>query len=160
LPPFDRLMLSRPSHTVSIFTRYVMFAIVAGLMNLLTQALVFRVSPIEPLALSILAGTAVGFAVKYVLDKHWIFFDETIALRHEVNKVFLYGLFSAATTLVFWGFELSFLAIGKTEFAKYLGAVIGLAVGNFAKYFLDREFTFNQKTRNQKARNQKARSWK
>ncbi len=140
-------MLAHPTHAVSLFTRYVVFAIIAGLVNLLTQALVFRFMPIEPLALSILAGTAAGFAVKYWLDKHWIFFDETVALRHEINKVFLYGLFSAATTLVFWGFELAFLAVWKTEFAKYLGAVIGLAVGNFAKYFLDREFTFNQKAR-------------
>lgn len=48
-------------------------------------------------------------------------------------------------TLVFWGFEIAFLAIGGTDFAKYLGAVVGLAIGNSAKYFLDRSFTFNQK---------------
>ncbi len=144
------LEIARPSHALALVTRYVLFAIIAGVMNLLTQALVFRFSPIQPLATSILAGTAIGFGVKYLLDKHWIFFDDTGALQHEINKVFLYGLFSAAMTLVFWGFELTFLAIGQTGFAKYLGAVIGLAVGNFAKYFLDRNFTFNQK----------ARSWK
>jgi putative flippase GtrA len=134
----------------SLLLRYVLFAIFAGIMNLLTQGVVFSVAPVRPLAASILAGTAAGFVVKYLLDKHWIFFDDNGNARQEIYKIVLYGSFSVAMTLVFWGFEIAFLAIGGTDFAKYLGAVIGLAIGNFAKYFLDRSFTFNQK----------ARSWK
>ena len=45
-------------------------------------------------------------------------------------------------TLLFWSFEIAFWKIGGTELAKYLGAAIGLAIGNFAKYLLDRSFTF------------------
>jgi hypothetical protein len=47
-----------------------------------------------------------------------------------------------AMTLVFWAFEIAFLAIGG--FAKYTGAVVGLSIGNFAKCLLDRTFTFNR----------------
>jgi putative flippase GtrA len=122
-----------------------LFAIIAGVMNLLTQGVVFSLAPVRPLAASILAGTAAGFVVKYLLDKHWIFFDGYGDGRQESYKVFLYASFSAAMTLVFWGFEIAFLAIGGTNFAKYFGAVVGLAIGNFAKYFLDRSFIFKQK---------------
>lgn len=144
-------MRRSPSSAASVKERssllicYVLFAIIAGVMNLLTQGVVFSLAPMRPLAASILAGTAAGFVVKYLLDKHWIFFDGYGDGRQEIYKVFLYASFSVAMTLVFWGFEIAFLAIGGTDFAKYLGAVVGLAIGNFAKYFLDRSFTFKQK---------------
>lgn len=128
-----------------IFARYALFCVIAGVMNILTQAAVFRFVPFQPLAVSILAGTALGFIVKYILDKHWIFFDDYGDVRREVGKLFLYGAFSVAMTLVFWAFELAFLAIGGTQFSKYLGAVVGLTIGNSAKYLLDYHFTFAQK---------------
>lgn len=127
--------------------RYVLFAIAAGATNLLTQAVVFRLAPIEPLAASILAGTVIGFIVKYVLDKRWIFFDDYNGVRQEVSKVVLYGLFSVVMTLLFWAFEIVFLMIGGTETAKYSGAAIGLAIGYVLKYLLDKKITFNQKAR-------------
>ncbi|ACB94671.1 GtrA family protein [Beijerinckia indica] len=144
----DRSTLRVPwqgSQSAGIFVRYVLFAIIAGIMNLGTQALVFRYAPVEALMLSILAGTGVGFVVKYFLDKHWIFFDDYDGAAQEARKIFLYASFSVAMTLVFWGFELLFLVIGKTETAKYTGAVVGLAFGNFAKYVLDRTYTFKTK---------------
>ena len=144
------LTLSAREHSFAILVRYVSFAIIAGAMNLMTQAIVFGLAPVQPLAASILAGTAVGFMVKYILDKRWIFFDDYDGAAQEVRKIFLYGSFSVAMTLVFWGFEIAFFEIGGTQTAKYTGAVIGLSIGNFAKYLLDRGITFNQK----------ARSWK
>ncbi len=139
--------------------RYILFAVVAGTMNLSAQAVVFAVSPIQPLALSILTGTGVGFAAKYLLDKHWIFFDGYHGPGREARKIFLYGAFSVAMTLVFWAFEIGFLAAWGTNFAKYAGAVIGLAIGNFLKYRLDRAFTFNQGAFKRSAPDWKARSW-
>ncbi len=129
---------------LAIMVRYVLFALVAGAMNLLTQAFVFQISPVQPLAVSILAGTAIGFIVKYGLDKHWIFFDDYRGMRHEAGKVVLYGVFSVAMTVVFWGFEIAFLMIGGTDTAKYSGGAIGLAIGYYLKYRLDRRFTFKQ----------------
>lgn len=128
----------------AILARYALFCVIAGVMNILTQAAVFRLVSFQPLAVSILAGTAVGFIVKYFLDKHWIFFDDYGDVRREVGKVVLYGAFSVAMTLVFWATELAFFAVGGTQFFKYLGAVVGLTIGNFAKYFLDYHFTFAQ----------------
>ncbi|MEJ0093004.1 MAG: GtrA family protein [Methylocella sp.] len=143
-----------------IFVRYVLFAILAGLMNLLTQAIVFHMAPAPiivggldrlglrinsfdfVLAISILAGTGVGFIIKYVLDKRWIFFDDYDNPADEARKICLYGFFSVGMTFIFWGSEIAFLAIFGTSAAKYIGAVIGLVIGNFAKYLLDRAYTF------------------
>ena len=125
-----------------MFVRYVLFALVSMGANLATQELVFRLAPVAALALSILAGTAAGFAVKYVLDKNWIFYDDYTTRRDEVRKVTLYGLFSVVTTLIFWGFEVTFWVIWRTDAAKYTGAVIGLAIGYCIKYALDQRFTF------------------
>jgi putative flippase GtrA len=162
-PPSGR---PRPA---AIAARYLLFAVIAGAMNLGVQAVAFALLPVQPLALSILAGTGVGFAVKYLLDKRWIFFDGYHGPAREARKIFLYGSFSVAMTLIFWAFEVGFLAIFGTNTAKYVGAIIGLAIGNFLKYLLDRTFTFGQNpgavsegagsAPGETARTQKARSW-
>ncbi len=126
--------------------RYVAFAAVATVANLATQELVLRVAPVASLALAILGGTVVGFAVKYVLDKRWIFDDGYSGARDEARKLSLYGLFSVFTTLIFWGFEVAFWAVFETKAAKYTGAVIGLAIGYALKYMLDRSYTFRERT--------------
>jgi putative flippase GtrA len=134
--------LSAALLSLSLPHRYFLFAVTAGSANLLTQAIVFRISTIEPLPISILIGTIVGFFLKYILDKNWIFFDGYIGARRELQKVLLYGAFSVLMTLLFWGFEIAFWKVGGSELAKYLGAAVGLAIGNVAKYLLDRSFTF------------------
>ncbi len=131
---------------MTIFVRYVLFAAVATLANLLAQELVVRFSPIAPLTASILAGTVVGFVVKYILDKRWIFYDAYTGRRDEARKVTLYALFSVVTTLVFWGFEVAFWMIWKTDFAKYSGAVLGLAIGYAAKFVLDQTYVFRERS--------------
>jgi putative flippase GtrA len=129
----------------AMFSRYVLFAVVATLANLATQELVIRVAPVAPLTLSILAGTAAGFVLKYVLDKKWVFDDRYRGHREELQMVTLYGVFSVLTTLVFWGFEIAFWTIWRTDFAKYSGAVLGLAIGYAAKFALDRTFVFKER---------------
>jgi putative flippase GtrA len=131
---------------VTILVRYVLFAVAATLVNLAAQELVVRIAPIAPLTASILAGTAAGFAVKYILDKRWIFYDAYTTHRDEARKVTLYALFSVVTTLVFWGFEVSFWTIWRTDIAKYTGAVLGLAIGYAAKFALDQSFVFRERS--------------
>jgi hypothetical protein len=127
----------------TIFVRYVAFAIIAGLANLVTQEAVVRALPQSaPIMTSVLSGTAVGFGVKYLLDKYFIFLDGYEGHAAELRKVGLYGLFSIGTTLLFWAFELSFWSIWATAEAKYIGAVLGLALGNWLKYLLDRTWVF------------------
>jgi putative flippase GtrA len=128
------------SSTMSTFLLYVVFAGVATVANLAAQELFLRVS--GSLAVAILAGTVAGFATKYVLDKKWVFSDRYTTHRQELRKVTLYGAFSVATTLVFWLFEVAFWMAWRTDFAKYTGAVLGLAVGYAIKFVLDRTFVF------------------
>lgn len=128
-----------------MFVRYVVFAVIATLANLLTQEIVIRVTPVAPLTLSILAGTAAGFALKYILDKRFVFEDGFDGHAREAQKVALYGAFSVVTTLIFWGFEVGFWTVWGTDAAKYTGAVIGLAIGYAAKFALDRTFVFRER---------------
>ena len=128
-----------------MFARYVIFAVLATLANLAAQEVVMRLAPVAPLALSILAGTVAGFVLKYVLDKKWVFDDRYGGHREELQKVTLYGAFSVLTTLIFWGFEVAFWTIWRTDLAKYTGAVLGLAIGYAAKFALDRAFVFKER---------------
>ncbi|MFL5162072.1 MAG: GtrA family protein [Microvirga sp.] len=128
-----------------MFIRYVVFAGIATLANLATQEAMVRVAPLSPLALSIVMGTATGFILKYLLDKKWVFDDGYSGHRRELQKITLYGVFSVFTTLVFWSFEVAFWVIWRTDFAKYTGAVIGLAIGYAAKFVLDRAFVFKER---------------
>jgi putative flippase GtrA len=131
---------------MAILVRYLGFAVLSTAANLLTQEAVFRLSPIAPLAVSILAGTGVGFAMKYVLDKVWVFSDAFESRSDELRKITLYGLFSIFTTLIFWAFELASYAIWRTDFAKYSGAVVGLGIGYVLKFMLDRAFVFQERS--------------
>lgn len=125
---------------------YVLFAGLSMMANLLTQEAVFRTAPVAALPLAILAGTAAGFVVKYLLDKKWVFSDRYTTHGEELRKVTLYGVFSGFTTLIFWAFEVTFWAVWGTDFAKYAGAVLGLAIGYAVKYRLDRTFVFRERT--------------
>jgi putative flippase GtrA len=135
----------RRDRTAAMFIRYVLFAVLATLANLLTQEATLRLAPVAPLTLSILMGTAAGFMLKYLLDKRWVFDDAYGSHKQELRKITLYGAFSILTTLVFWGFEIAFWTIWQTDFAKYGGAVLGLAVGYVAKFMLDRSFVFKER---------------
>lgn len=128
-----------------IAARYAVFAAVATAANLGAQEAAMRAyAGFGRITASILVGTAVGFAVKYVLDKRYIFFDRTVSPAHEVRKIALYGMTAVATTAVFWSFELGCWAMWQTAIARYSGAAIGLAMGYAAKYRLDRRFVFLQ----------------
>jgi len=128
-----------------MFVRYVLFAILATLVNLGTQEMTIRIAPVAPLTSSIIMGTAAGFFLKYVLDKKWVFDDDYGGHRQEFQKIALYGAFSILTTLVFWGFEVAFWMVWQTDLAKYTGAVLGLAIGYAAKFILDRTYVFRER---------------
>jgi putative flippase GtrA len=136
-------MLSAPS----LILRYSLFAALAMLANFISQAFLLRlVGPWHGIGISLLGGTLVGFFVKYVLDKRFIFFDGFHSARHETMKLGLYGVTAVLTTLVFWSLELGAWVIWHTAFAKYLGGVIGLCIGYLAKYMLDRRYVFSGAT--------------
>lgn len=128
-----------------VFARYVAFAVIAGILNLSTQAVTEWLLPETALIIAVLAGTAVGFGTKYILDKIWIFADPVRERRDELRKVTLYGLSGVATTLFFWCVEFSAWHLFQTTEAKYLGGALGLAGGNWLKYRLDKKFAFGSR---------------
>lgn len=131
-----------------IALRYAAFAVIATLANLGAQRVVLAMLDAKgELAAAILVGTAVGLVVKYVLDKRWIFFDASTGIAAHGKRFTLYTAMGVITTLIFWGFETGFWFIWRTDLMREAGAVIGLAIGYFVKYELDRRFVFPQQER-------------
>ena len=122
---------------------YTIFAIIATIANIGMQDIVVRnYSGTFKITASILAGTAVGLVIKYLLDKRYIFCFHTRDRNHDIQTFFLYALMGLVLTTIFWGFEFGFQYIFQSKEARYLGAVIGLAIGYVAKYHLDKRYVF------------------
>lgn len=94
--------------------------------------------------LSVLVGTAVGIPVKYILEKKYVFDFKTDNLGHDTRLFILYGFMGVFTTAVFWGIEFSFHHLFDTDVMRYLGGAIGLTIGSYIKYHLDKRFVFKQ----------------
>lgn len=126
-----------------IVVLYGLFAAIATAVNIGCQALVILVYR-GPYAvpLSILAGTAAGLPVKYVLEKRHIFSFESDNLTHDGKMFALYSFMGVFTTALFWGIEYAFHHLFGTDAMRYLGGVIGLALGYAIKYHLDKRFVF------------------
>ena len=123
--------------------RYAGFAAVATLANLATQRGVLWLDGSDRgLVLAILAGTAVGLLIKYLLDKRWIFNDPSSGFRTHGRKFTRYAILGVVTTLIFWGMETGFWIVWQTELMREIGAVLGLGIGYITKYNLDRRYVF------------------
>ncbi|PCJ24027.1 MAG: hypothetical protein COA96_10475 [SAR86 cluster bacterium] len=125
--------------------RYMFFAAFATLANLMTQetsSFVYAGSYSLYVAMSI--GTLTGLLTKYWLDKKYIFDFKTDSAAQDIKVFRAYALTGIATTLLFWGFELSFDMLFGGRIARYLGAVIGLSIGYGLKYRLDKRYVFSQ----------------
>ena len=123
---------------------YALFAVAATAVNIASQALWLRFAPrpLDTVAASIMAGTLAGLAVKYALDKRYIFCFKPEHAAHDSRLFMLYSLMGILTTLVFWGAEWLFEILFRDDFMRYLGGVIGLGIGYAAKYHLDKKFVF------------------
>jgi putative flippase GtrA len=122
---------------------YTFLALIATVANLGTQDLVIRVySGKFDVLLSVVIGTGVGLVFKYILDKRYIFRFRPRNAVHDGQTFALYLLMGLATTFIFWGFEFGFHHLYETKEMRYLGGVIGLAIGYLTKYQLDKRFVF------------------
>jgi len=65
-------------------------------------------------------------------------------LAHDTRLFILYGFMGVFTTLIFWGVEWAFQVLFQTDAMRYVGGAIGLTVGSFIKYHLDKRFVFKQ----------------
>lgn len=124
----------------TLVLRYTLFAVLATLANLGAQRLVLLLGEGALMfAIALLFGTGVGLVVKYILDKRWIFFDQS---SDHAKKFTLYAAMGIMTTVIFWGTETAFWLIWQSHSMRELGAVLGLMVGYMVKYQLDRRFVF------------------
>jgi putative flippase GtrA len=129
----------------TLVIRYVAFAAVAVLVNLAVQRLVLAGGDTAVwFTLALGAGTLAGLIVKYILDKRWIFHDETRGAVARGRQFGLYSLMGVATTVIFWVTETAFYLVWGTDLARELGALIGLSIGYVTKYQLDRRFVFEE----------------
>ncbi len=127
----------------TLILRYSSFAVLATLVNLATQRLILaRDQDTLHFAAAVGAGTIAGLVVKYVLDKRWIFDDQTAGLASESRKFTLYTTMGLVTTAIFWGTETAFWMIWRTDLMREAGALLGLACGYVVKFQLDRRFVF------------------
>ena len=129
----------------TLLIRYSAFAVIATVANLGAQRVVLMAGD-GPLhfALAVLAGTALGLVVKYVLDKNWIFADTETGMKAHSRKFSLYTAMGLVTTAIFWGAETLAWTLTQSHAAREWGAVLGLAVGYVVKYQLDRRFVFTR----------------
>ena len=126
-----------------IVVKYIIFAVISTLFNLLFQYFSFGLyNGFGSLYVAMFLGTLAGLIVKYVLDKKFIFYHEVKDKKDDAKKFALYSLMGVFTTIIFWGTEIAFDYFSQDPNAKYLGAVIGLSIGYVIKYFLDKKFVF------------------
>jgi len=122
---------------------YTIIALIATAANLGAQELTVRVwHGAFRIALSVFIGTGAGLVVKYVLDKIFIFRFRAVSTLHDLQTFILYSGMGVVTTLLFWGFEFGFNATFQDKDMRYVGALIGLGLGYWAKYHLDKRFVF------------------
>ncbi len=123
--------------------RYILFAIISTIVNLLFQYLSFFVySGFLAIYVAMFNGTLAGLVLKYILDKKYIFYHKPKSKKDDGKKFLLYSLMGLFTTFIFWGFEIWFDWLIGGEGGKYIGAVVGLGIGYVVKYNLDKKFVF------------------
>ncbi len=126
---------------------YALLALIATATNIGAQEIAVRAyhGPFD-VALSVLVGTGVGLVVKYMLDKAFIFGFRARDALHDVHTFGLYLVMGVITTAVFWAFEFGFNHLFHTKEMRYLGGLIGLGIGYWAKYHLDKRYVFRNRT--------------
>jgi putative flippase GtrA len=133
------------SYCMKISIAYTLFAVIATGLNIGVQDIAIRLydGP-NHLIFSVGAGTLAGLLLKYALDKRYIFRFQAKNASHNGRTFLLYALMGLLTTIIFWGFEFGFNYLFQTKALRYLGGIIGLAIGYLSKYHLDKQFVFRQ----------------
>ena len=91
---------------------------------------------------SIVIGTLSGLPLRYVLEKKFIFQYNSQNIQHDGKLFVLYSFMGVFTTLIFWLTEYAFHLIFLTDGMRYVGAILGLSLGYYVKYQLDKRFVF------------------
>ncbi len=136
----------RQSNMLKLALNYTLFAIMATIVNFLTQEAVVTIySGSLNLELAILTGTVSGLVTKYYLDKRYIFSHYSDTHAQDLQTFFIYSAMGVITTVIFWGFEYGFEYLFNDKTMRYIGGAIGLTIGYYVKYQLDKRFVFTTK---------------
>ena len=127
---------------MNIFFKYVLFCLVAILVNLTIQRIFLELIFEDNYIVALIFGTLTGLITKYFLYKNYIFKDFDHSLKNNSKKFTIYSENGFFTTIIFWGMESLFYFVYSTSFARELGAIIGLSVGYFLKFRLDKKYVF------------------
>jgi len=126
---------------------YTLFAVLSTAINIGSQMLSIWIYKGQlSVEISILVGTAMGLPLRYFLEKRYIFNFTSKNLVHDGKLFVFYSAMGVITTLIFWGTEYAFHVIYDTDFMRYLGGIIGLSIGFYVKYKLDKKYVFVNST--------------
>ena len=128
---------------VSIAVLYTLFAAFSTAINIGAQIVsIWAYAGSYAVEVSILIGTAAGLPLRYLLEKRYIFSFKSNNMKHDGQLFVLYSFMGVFTTAIFWGVEYAFHLLFATDTMRYVGGVIGLAIGFYVKYQLDKKFVF------------------
>ncbi len=128
---------------MKLVLKYALLAMIATATNIGSQELMMRAyGGAYSLLASVIVGTGIGLVTKYVLDKLFIFNFRAVSALHDAQVFVQYAAVGLFTTLIFWIFEFGFNAAFDDKNMRYVGAVIGLALGYYIKYRIDKRFVF------------------
>lgn len=133
--------MAKNAFSIAVF--YMLFATLSTTINIVAQ-MVITWSYVGPYAVevSILVGTLVGLPLRYILEKRHIFAFKSKNIEHDRELFVLYSFMGVFTTAIFWGVEYAFYLLFATDMMRYIGGAIGLAIGFYVKYQLDKKFVF------------------
>ena len=126
---------------------YSLFAGLSTIVNIGCQMLSMLIySGAYTVEISIFIGTLAGLPLRYFLEKRYIFSFQSKNIKHDGQLFILYSFMGVFTTAIFWGTEYAFHLIFTTDVMRYIGGVLGLTIGYFIKYQLDKSFVFIDKS--------------
>ena len=133
--------MTKTATKIAIF--YTLFAVVSTAINIGSQMVSIWIykGPFS-VEISILVGTVMGLPLRYFLEKRYIFNFTSKNLVHDGKLFIFYSAMGVITTLIFWGTEYAFHLIYDTDVMRYLGGAVGLSIGFYVKYQLDKRYVF------------------
>ena len=133
--------MTKTDTKIAIF--YTLFAVVSTAINIGSQMVSIWIykGPFS-VEISILVGTVMGLPLRYFLEKRYIFNFTSKNLVHDGKLFIFYSAMGVITTLIFWGTEYAFHLIYDTDVMRYLGGAVGLSIGFYVKYQLDKRYVF------------------
>jgi putative flippase GtrA len=133
--------MTKSATKIAVF--YSLFAGLSTVVNISSQMLSMLIySGIYAVEISIFVGTLAGLPLRYFLEKRYIFSFQSKNIKHDGQLFILYSFMGVFTTAIFWGTEYAFHLIFTTDLMRYIGGALGLTIGYYVKYQLDKRFVF------------------